>query len=350
MFFPFRRQPDITQLAQQLRDHLTPLGANLEALQRINGRPVAEIQVTYGVPAEIEAAAQKFLQAQHIRDALVVVTAERAPAVAPGAAPSADKKPLPHLGAKYVVAVASGKGGVGKSTVATNLALALSDLGYGVGLLDADIYGPSIPMMMGITGQRPEQNDTKKLQPIKAHGIDVMSMGLLVDTEAPMIWRGPMVQSAILQMLRDVDWSGHDVLVIDLPPGTGDAQLTLAQKAHLTGAVIVTTPQDVARLDARKGLQMFRKVGVPVLGIVENMGLLCCPNCGHQIDVFGVGASANDAAALECPLLATLPLDPHIAAQGDAGVPIVRSNPEGTVAQIYRDLARQVSAGFKPVH
>lgn len=346
MFFPFRRKPDITQIKAKMTDALAPLGGVVESAQIVMGKVVVVLTAPADQAARIDTQATDILRQLGVRHGRVIVTADRQPVPAP----PTDKNQVGDMGVKYVIAVASGKGGVGKSTVAANLALALADLGYGVGLLDADIYGPSIPMMMGIVGQRPEQNDAKKLQPIKAHGIDVMSMGLLVDTEAPMIWRGPMVQSAILQMLRDVDWAGHDVLVIDLPPGTGDAQLTLAQKAHLTGAVIVTTPQDVARLDARKGLQMFRKVDVPVIGIIENMGLLCCPNCGHQIDVFGAGAAQADADALACPLLATLPLDPRIAAQGDAGVPIVRSDPDGPVAQMYRDLARQVSAGFKPVH
>ena len=240
-----------------------------------------------------------------------------------------------------IVAVASGKGGVGKSTTAANLALALMAEGARTGLLDADIYGPSMPRMMGVRG-KPTTADGKVLDPMVGHGVKLMSMGFLVDEETPMIWRGPMVMSALQQLLQDVDWGPLDVLVVDMPPGTGDAQLTLAQTAKLAGAVIVSTPQDIALLDARKGLNMFRKVDVPVLGIVENMSYFQCPHCGERSDVFSHGGARREAERLGVPFLGEIPLDIAIRETSDGGRPIVAAEPDGPHAAAYREIAMQV--------
>jgi ATP-binding protein involved in chromosome partitioning len=245
-------------------------------------------------------------------------------------------------GVKNIVAVASGKGGVGKSTTAVNLALALAAEGATVGLLDADIYGPSQPQMLGITG-RPESPDGKSLAPMTAYGIQAMSIGFLIDVETPMVWRGPMVTSALEQLLTETRWDDVDYLVIDMPPGTGDIQLTLAQKVPVTGAVIVTTPQDIALLDARKGLKMFEKVGIPILGIVENMSLHTCSKCGHEEHIFGEGGGARMAADYDLDVLGSLPLAMQIREQADSGKPTVVSDPDGRVAEIYRDIARKVA-------
>jgi len=246
-------------------------------------------------------------------------------------------------GVRNIVAVASGKGGVGKSTVAVNLALALAAEGAKVGLLDADIYGPSQPTMLGIAGQRPTSPDGKTLDPMTAHGIQAMSIGFLVDAEQPMVWRGPMVTQALEQLLRDTHWNDLDYLVIDMPPGTGDIQLTLAQKVPVTGAVIVTTPQDIALLDARKGLKMFEKVSVPILGLVENMSTHVCSNCGHEEPVFGAGGGERMAQQQGIALLGSLPLDIKIREQADSGRPTVVSDPDSRVAGVYREIARKVA-------
>lgn len=240
-----------------------------------------------------------------------------------------------------IVAIASGKGGVGKSTTAANLALALMAEGARTGLLDADIYGPSMPRMMGVRG-KPTTADGKVLDPMVGHGVKLMSMGFLVDEETPMIWRGPMVMSALQQLLQDVDWGPLDVMVVDMPPGTGDAQLTLAQTARLAGAVIVSTPQDIALLDARKGLNMFRKVDVPVLGIVENMSYFQCPHCGERSDVFSHGGAKREAERLGVPFLGEIPLDIAIRETSDGGRPIVAAEPDGAHAAAYREIAVQV--------
>tara|TARA_R110000772_G_scaffold268571_1_gene396512 strand:+ start:261421 stop:262575 length:1155 start_codon:yes stop_codon:yes gene_type:complete len=246
-------------------------------------------------------------------------------------------------GVRSIIAVASGKGGVGKSTTAANLALGLAAEGHSVGLLDADIYGPSMPRMMGITGQ-PASADGKTLDPMENYGIKVMSMGFLVDEETPMIWRGPMVQSALEQMMRDVNWGELDVLVVDMPPGTGDAQLTMAQRVPLTGAVIVSTPQDIALLDARKGLNMFRKVDVPVFGIIENMSYFSCPHCGERSEIFSHGGARREAERLGVDFLGEVPLHIDIRTTADGGHPIVVSMPEGEHALKYREIARDVWA------
>lgn len=247
-------------------------------------------------------------------------------------------------GIRHIIAVASGKGGVGKSTVAVNLAVALAQSGLKVGLMDADIYGPSVPHMLGLSG-RPDAVDGK-LQPMTAHGLKVISMGMLVDAEAPMIWRGPMIQSAVRQFLADVNWGELDVLVVDMPPGTGDAQLTLVQKVPLSGAVIVSTPQDIALLDARKGLNMFRKTGVPVIGLIENMSVFVCPRCEHEEHIFGDQGARREAEKLACPFLGEIPLHIGVRQSGDAGRPVVVADPDSTAAQTFRSLAATVTAGL----
>jgi len=250
-------------------------------------------------------------------------------------------KPLQNI--KNIIAVASGKGGVGKSTTAVNLALALREEGANVGILDADIYGPSIPRMLGIT-DKPESADGKTLEPMKGHGLQAMSIGFMIDDETPMIWRGPMVTQALEQLLSDTAWTDLDYLVIDLPPGTGDVQLTLAQKVPVSGAVIVTTPQDIALLDARKGLKMFEKVEVPVLGIVENMSVHICSECGHAEPIFGQGGGERMSEDYDVDFLGALPLDISIRTNGDEGTPSVATDPNGTVGNIYREIARRTAA------
>lgn len=244
---------------------------------------------------------------------------------------------------KNIIAVASGKGGVGKSTTSVNLALALASEGATVGLLDADIYGPSQPRMMGLSGQ-PESKDGKSLEPMENYGVQTMSIGFLIDEETPMIWRGPMVTQALEQLLNDTKWRDLDYLIIDLPPGTGDTQLTLAQKVPVSGAVIVTTPQDIALLDARKGLKMFEKVEVPILGIVENMSTHVCSQCGHEEHIFGEGGGQTMASEAGIDLLGSLPLELTIRLQADTGKPTVVSEPDSRTSEIYRDIARRAAA------
>ncbi len=243
-------------------------------------------------------------------------------------------------GIKNIIAVASGKGGVGKSTTAVNLALGLAAEGASVGMLDADIYGPSQPMMLGIAG-RPESKDGKHLEPMEGHGLQAISIGFLIDVDTPMVWRGPMVTQALEQLLKDTRWRELDYLVVDLPPGTGDIQLTLAQKVPVTGAVIVTTPQDIALIDARKGLKMFEKVGIPILGVVENMSFHLCPKCGHESHIFGSGGAERMSREYGTELLGQLPLDEAIRRQADSGKPTVVSDPDGKAAEIYRRIARR---------
>lgn len=246
-------------------------------------------------------------------------------------------------GIKNIIAVASGKGGVGKSTTAVNLALALAAEGAIVGMLDADIYGPSQPTMLGISG-RPVSKDGKTMEPMEGHGIQANSVGFLIDVETPMVWRGPMVTQALEQLLTETRWSNLDYLIVDMPPGTGDIQLTLAQKVPVTGAVIVTTPQDIALLDARKGLKMFEKVNIPILGIVENMAMHKCSQCGHLEHIFGEGGGARMSQDYNVDLLGSLPLDISIREQADTGKPTVVSDPEGEVAGIYKTIARKIAA------
>ncbi|MEM8786221.1 MAG: Mrp/NBP35 family ATP-binding protein [Pseudomonadota bacterium] len=264
----------------------------------------------------------------------------------PGAGPGPGRRQArsqgpaaPVRGVKQLIAVASGKGGVGKSTTAVNLALAFGRLGKKVGLLDADIYGPSLPRMMGITGKPQPTGQGRVLDPLVGHGLPVMSMGFMVEEDTPMVWRGPMVQSALNQMLREVAWPDLDLLVIDMPPGTGDAQLTLSQQTPLAGAIIVSTPQDIALIDARKGLNMFRKVEVPVLGIVENMSYFVCPKCGERADIFGHGGAREEAERLGVPFLGAVPLHADIRRLSDQGEPVVASDPDGPHAAAYGAIA-----------
>ncbi|MCM8596926.1 iron-sulfur cluster carrier protein ApbC [Accumulibacter sp.] len=250
-------------------------------------------------------------------------------------------KPLP--GVRNIIAIASGKGGVGKSTTAVNLALALADEGASVGLLDADIYGPSQPQMLGLAGQRPDSRDGTSMDPLRAHGLQAMSIGFMIDVDSPMVWRGPMVTQALEQLLKQTNWQDVDYLLVDMPPGTGDTQLTLAQKVPVTGAVIVTTPQDIALIDARKGLKMFEKVGIPILGVVENMSLHICTKCGHEEPIFGEGGGQRMCRDYGTELLGSLPLERSIRELTDSGLPTVVGAPESRAAEIYRQIARRIA-------
>ncbi len=315
-----------------------------------------------------EAAAQAVERLDGVDKVMVALTADRAAGSSAGSSnggaaprrgpPPGEMAPPPPMQAKAqaqgeqaraagvpgvqsIIAVASGKGGVGKSTTAANLALGLSAIGLNVGVLDADIYGPSMPRLLGITG-RPQAVDGRILNPLEGYGLKVMSMGFLVEEDTPMIWRGPMVMSALSQMLREVAWGELDILVVDMPPGTGDAQLTMAQQVPLAGAVIVSTPQDLALIDARKGLNMFRKVDVPVLGIVENMSYFSCPKCGERSEIFGHGGARVEAEKLGVPFLGEVPLDMEVRLRSDQGQPIVVSVPDSLHANIYRTMASDV--------
>ncbi|MGY4625281.1 Mrp/NBP35 family ATP-binding protein [Bradyrhizobium sp. USDA 4486] len=328
----------------------------------------AEARAWESIRAEAEAAVRAI---PGVTTVMVALTAERKPGSAPpppqpsrgtpGVQPAHAHKPPSQGGAQSpmarqseipgvaaVIAVASGKGGVGKSTTALNLALGLRDLGLKVGLLDADIYGPSVPRLTGLR-DKPELNSERKMIPLRRFGLAIMSIGFLVEEETAMIWRGPMVMSAVTQMLRDVAWGQLDVLVVDMPPGTGDAQLTLAQNVPLKGAVIVSTPQDLSLIDARRGLAMFKKVNVPVLGIVENMSYFQCPHCGTKSDIFGHGGARHEAEKLGVPFLGEIPLHMAIRTTSDAGNPVVDSEPDGPHAAIYRAIAGQVRDQLKGV-
>jgi ATP-binding protein involved in chromosome partitioning len=293
---------------------------------------------------EIQRDATEKLRALPGVDAVTIRLEIKSPASAsPRGAPVAGHAEAPILAeVRYKIAVASGKGGVGKSTVAANLALALERVGHKVGLMDSDIYGPSQQMMMGID-EKPYVNERNQIVPIERYGVKVMSLGFLMDVDQPVIWRGPMVMKAVEQFLQDVAWGALDFLVIDLPPGTGDAQLTLTQKIQLSGAVIVTTPQDVSLIDARKGLAMFQKVNVPVLGIVENMSYYVCPQCGHRDEIFKHGGGRKTAEQLRVPFLGEIPLDTRVAIGGDAGRPIVAGEPKSGVTEAYLRIAEQVA-------
>ncbi|MBR1286711.1 Mrp/NBP35 family ATP-binding protein [Bradyrhizobium sp. AUGA SZCCT0177] len=329
----------------------------------------AEARAWESVRAQAEAAVRAI---PGVSVAMIALTAERKPgAASPSSGAASSPPPPPHQhrhahgmqpvsahkppqspaspmsrqaeipGVAAVIAVASGKGGVGKSTTALNLALGLRDLGLRVGLLDADIYGPSVPRLTGIH-EKPKLNDDRKMIPIERFGLSIMSIGFLVEEETAMIWRGPMVMSAITQMLRDVAWGTLDILVVDMPPGTGDAQLTLAQNVPLKGAVIISTPQDLSLIDARRGLAMFKKVNVPVLGIVENMSYFQCPHCGTRSDIFGHGGARHEAERLGVPFLGEIPLHMSIRTTSDSGNPVVASEPDGPHAAIYREIGTKV--------
>ncbi len=285
-----------------------------------------------------------------VGSALVTLTSDREPGAAaprmPGPRAQAAQTRLPVEGVRHIVAVASGKGGVGKSTTAINLALGLAASGWRVGILDADVYGPSLPRLLNLT-QRPGLLPDKRMAPLEAHGLKAMSIGFLVEEDAAVVWRGPMVMSAIRQMLRDVAWGELDVLVVDMPPGTGDAQLTLAQSVALSGAVVVSTPQDLALIDARRGISMFERVGVPILGIVENMSYFVCPSCGTRCDVFGHGGARADAERLGVRFLGEIPLAMAIRETSDAGTPIVAADPAGQHGLAYAALAARVRAALE---
>lgn len=342
MAIPTRRSVEMV-LEQWSEPHLKQ---NLIAAKAVRDIQCQEdqvrLQLSLGFPAAAYGASLTGALERHLRQQLQVTRADidlrwevRSHAVA------GSVKPL--AGIKNIIAVASGKGGVGKSTTTVNLALALAAEGARVGILDADVYGPSQPRMVGIDKQ-PDVLANKRLKPLENHGIQVMSVGFLVDEEAPIIWRGPMVTQALTQLLNDTAWEDLDYLLVDLPPGTGDVQLTLAQKVPVTGAVIVTTPQDIALLDARKGVRMFEKANVPVLGVVENMSTHVCSGCGREEPIFGAGGGARMAAGYELDLLGALPLDIRIREGSDAGQPIVITDPAGSLAQAYGGIARNIAA------
>ena len=279
--------------------------------------------------------------------AMVALTAERAPSPQGQPASPQGQRGSGVPGIKHLIAVASGKGGVGKSTTAVNLALGLKSLGLKVAVLDADVYGPSIPKLFGLTG-KPEPSDAagKKMKPMARYGVEVMSIGFLVPEDTAMIWRGPMVMSALTQLLRETEWGEADVMVIDMPPGTGDVQLTLAQQTPLSGAVIVSTPQDLALIDARKGLNMFKKVNVPVIGILENMSYFVCSKCGERHEIFGHGGAKEEAERIGVPFLGEIPLDKEVRLRSDSGEPVTATQPDSLHAALYRDVARQVWASL----
>jgi ATP-binding protein involved in chromosome partitioning len=314
-------------------------GQDIVALGMVSGVVVKDGNVGFAIEVDPKRGAEMEPLRKQAEDIVDKLPGAGGPAAQQASGAGAAGSLVP--GVKSIVAVASGKGGVGKSTTATNLALALASLGLSVGILDADIYGPSQPRMMGISG-RPSSPDGKILRPMENYGVKCMSMGFLVAEDTPMIWRGPMVQSALQQMLRDVDWGELDILVVDMPPGTGDAQLTMAQQVPLSGAVIVSTPQDIALIDARKGLNMFRKVDVPVLGIIENMSHFTCPNCGHESHIFSRGGARREAETLGMEFLGELPLDIEIRETSDGGRPIVVSKPDSPHAMVYVAIARRV--------
>lgn len=318
----------------------------VQGLQVQDGHVIFAIVVDPQVGAQAEPVRKEAEDKVHAMDGVLSVTAvltadKQEGQGQPQQAPQQEGGPL-LPGVKAIIAVASGKGGVGKSTTTVNLALALKAQGLKVGLLDADIYGPSQPRMLGLVGQEPSSSDGQHLDPMEGHGVKCMSMGFLVEEETPIIWRGPMVQTALQQMMRDVAWGELDVMLIDMPPGTGDAQLTMAQMVPLTGAVIVSTPQDIALLDARKGLNMFRQVDVPVLGIVENMSYFKCPHCGERTDVFSHGGAKDEADLLGMDFLGEIPLDIQIRETSDSGHPIVDESPDSEHAKAYKAIAEMV--------
>jgi ATP-binding protein involved in chromosome partitioning len=351
----------------------SPEGVPLPSTGKLSDILVADGKVFFSITVDagavqaweaIRERAQKAVAAlPGVQSVMVALTAERtggsargAPArpqpspaarPRPGVSPGGQAAPAPAgiPGVAAIIAVASGKGGVGKSTTAVNLALALRELGLKVGILDADIYGPSMPKLLAIR-ERPQAIGGNRLRPIERFGMPVMSIGFLIEEETPMIWRGPMVMSALTQMLREVEWGALDVMVVDMPPGTGDAQLTMAQQVPLKGAVIVSTPQDLALIDARRGIAMFRRVNVPVLGIVENMSTFVCPQCGARSDIFGHGGARREAERLGVPFLGEVPLDIAIREKSDSGSPVVATAPDGPHAKYYRDIAMRVRDGL----
>jgi ATP-binding protein involved in chromosome partitioning len=348
------------EVLRKLNDVRAPDGTPLPATRTLSDIVVSDGKVFFSISVDatmvpkwegVRKAAEAAVRAlPGVTSVMVALTAERAPGKGSGASPpQGGHRPAPQNVApesvKAIIAVASGKGGVGKSTTAVNLALGLQSLGLKIGVLDADIYGPSVPKLLGLKG-RPQLARGDRLRPMTGYGLEVMSIGFLVEEETPMIWRGPMVMSALTQMLRDVDWGALDVMVVDMPPGTGDAQLTMAQQVPLKGAIIVSTPQDLALVDARRGIAMFRRVNVPVLGIIENMSFFVCPHCGTRSDIFGHGGAHQEAERLGVPFLGEVPLDIVIRETSDGGRPVVASAPQGPFATIYRDIAARVHAGL----
>ena len=332
-----------------------PDGTSLSASGRLTGIVINDGKVICAIVIDaqeaatmepVRAAAEAKIRAlPGVTTALVGLTADKAPRKPTAPQPRATSKPAALPGVKHIIAVASGKGGVGKSTTACNLALGLAALGLKVGILDADIYGPSQPRLFGLRG-KPRMVGPRMLEPMERYGVKVMSIGFLIDDDAAMIWRGPMVISAISQMLREVAWGDLDALVVDLPPGTGDAQLTIAQQTPTSGAVIVSTPQDLALIDARRGIAMFQKVDVPLLGVIENMSSFCCPNCGHISPIFGHGGARAEAEKLGVPFLGEIPLDINIRETSDEGRPVVATDPDSHHAKIYKDIAATVWASL----
>lgn len=323
-----------------------PLASFLSSLTIKDGNILMVFEGRQDQLIEIETAKQevekKIKELEGVKSVLSTMTHHR-----PQSQSSATIKVPPKLpGVGAIIAIASGKGGVGKSTTALNLAISWAQLGYRVGLLDADIYGPSLPKLLGVC-EKPGVTEDKKLIPLDRFGLKCMSIGFIVPEDAPMIWRGPMIQGALQQLLKEVQWGDLDLLVVDMPPGTGDAHLTLTQQVQLTGAVIVSTPQDLALIDARKGLNMFRRVNVPVLGIIENMSFFCCPSCGVSTNIFGHGGAQKEAVALGVPFLGELPLDLSIREGSDAGAPIVISDPTGEIAGRYKKMAEKIFSGGK---
>ncbi len=344
---PLPTEDNVTDALRSVK--LPEAGKDIVTLNMVTGLTVKEASGGVHVSFALEIDPHKSVAMEAIRLAaekavyrLPNVLSVSAVLTAHNAAPPAqagkhrEKMVIPNV--KRIVAVASGKGGVGKSTTAVNLAVAMAQNGLKTVLLDADIYGPSIPRMMSLKG-KPQTTDDKKLIPMERFGMAVMSMGFLIAEDAPMIWRGPMVHSAITQLFRDVNWGERDIIIVDMPPGTGDAHLTMAQQVPLSGAVIVSTPQDIALLDARKGLNMFKRVEVPVLGIIENMSYFLCPHCGERSDIFSHGGARHEAEALGVPFLGEIPLEIAIRQTSDAGDPIVQSQPDSAVAKLYRTMA-----------